>query len=98
MTALLSSFSRLKIQDDPEALFLEGWLLCDAGDPREGLTQIARAVTKGYYVAPTLVTSRTFDALRGEPAFTAIVTEAEAGRARARLAFDVAGGRRLLGA
>jgi non-specific serine/threonine protein kinase len=98
MTALLSSFSRLKIQDDPEALFLEGWLLCDAGDPREGLTQIARAITKGYYAAPTLVTSRTFDALRGEPAFRAIVAEAEAGRARARQAFDEAGGLRLLGA
>jgi non-specific serine/threonine protein kinase len=98
MTAMLSWFSRLKIQDDPEALFLEGWLLCDAGDPREGLTQIVRAVTKGYYMAPTLLASRTFDALRGEAAFTAIVAEAEAGRARARQAFDEAGGRRLLGA
>jgi non-specific serine/threonine protein kinase len=97
MAVRLSAFSSLKIQNDPEALFLEGWLLCDAGDPREGLTQIARAVTKGYYMAPTLVASRAFDALRGQANFKAILAEAESGRAKARQAFDQAEGRRLVG-
>ena len=30
-------FERLKIQDDPEAIFQEGWLLCDVGEHARGL-------------------------------------------------------------
>jgi non-specific serine/threonine protein kinase len=97
MNVGLASLSRLKIQDDAEAVFMEGWLLCDAGDTGEGLRQIAKAVTKGYYMSPTLTGSRTFEALRGDPAFRAIVAQAEAGRDAALRAFEEAGGRRLLG-
>ena len=45
----------LKIMDDPEAIFQEGWLLCDVGEHELGLGYLQRAVAKGYFVAPTLV-------------------------------------------
>jgi hypothetical protein len=44
-----------------------------------------------------LTRSRQFDALRGHPAFQALLAEAEAGRERALAAFREAGGERLLG-
>jgi eukaryotic-like serine/threonine-protein kinase len=97
MLVTLSALSTLKIQDDPEAMFMEGWLLCDVGEHQEGLGHLRRAVAKGYYVAPTLSGSRQFDALRSDPAFQAIVAEAEAGRQEALAAFREAGGERLLG-
>jgi serine/threonine protein kinase len=93
----ISEFRSLKIQDDPEAMFQEGWLMCDMGEFRLGLAQVQRAVSKGYSVASTLTASRAFDALRHDPVFKAIVAEAEAGRARALEAFKTAGGARLLG-
>jgi hypothetical protein len=97
MLAHLSAISTLKIQDDPEAMFQEGWLLCDAGAHEEGLGHLQRAIAKGYFVSPTLSGSPHFDALRGDPAFQALVAEAEAGRQRALVSFREAGGERLLG-
>jgi TolB-like protein len=97
MMRLLSAFAPLKIQDDPEAMFLEGWLLCDAGDCDAGFAFLRRAVTKGHYAAPTLSVSRAFDPLRSNPAFLSLIVDAEAGRGRARAAFRNAGGDRLLG-
>ncbi len=91
------SLGRLKIQDDPEAVFQEGWLLCDAGDFGRGLEHVARAVAKGYFVAPTLARSSHFDPLRSRPDFKQLLSEAAAGRDRARQAFRDAGGARLLG-
>ncbi len=88
----------LKIQDDPEAIFQEGWMSCDVGEHARGLAELERAVAKGYFVAPTLVRWKQFDALRGEPRFQALLASAEAGRARALIAFREAGGERLLGA
>ncbi len=87
----------LKIQYDPEAIFQEGWLLCDVGEHERGFAYLQRAVAKGYSVAPTLSRSPQFDALRNDPAFQALVVEAEAGRARALIAFRESGGERLLG-
>jgi serine/threonine protein kinase/tetratricopeptide (TPR) repeat protein len=87
----------LKIIDDPEAIFQEGWLLCDAGAHEEGLPRLERAVEKGYYVTDTLANARAFDALRGDARFTALVGRAEASRRRAAAAFLAAGGERLLG-
>ncbi len=87
----------LKIQDDPEAIFLEGWLLCDVGEHERGLGHLQRAVAKGYFVAPTLAGSRQFDPLRSLPAFQTLLAEAEAGRRQALAAFREAGGERLLG-
>jgi serine/threonine protein kinase/tetratricopeptide (TPR) repeat protein len=88
----------LKIQDDPEAIFQEGWLYCDIGEHARGLANLERAVAKGYFVAPTLTHWPQFDALRGEPRFQAVLASADAGRARALAAFRDAGGERLLGA
>jgi tetratricopeptide (TPR) repeat protein len=95
MLAHRLGFSGLKIQDDPEAMFLEGWLLCDAGEPGKGLPYLERAVAKGYCAAPTLANSRHFDRLRGEPAFQALLAKAEALRQEALAAFHHAGGDRL---
>jgi serine/threonine protein kinase/tetratricopeptide (TPR) repeat protein len=91
------SLGPLKIDEDPEAIFQEGWLLCDAGDYERGLEYLRRAVSKGYFVAPTLSGRPQFDPLRGRPDFRAILAAAEKGRGRALAAFVEAGGNRLLG-
>jgi hypothetical protein len=92
----LSTFSALKIFDDPEAVFQEGWMLCDAGEHQRGLDYLRRAVARGYLVAPTLANSRQFDPLRSDPAFQRLLADAEAGRQQALAAFRDAGGDRLL--
>jgi TolB-like protein len=97
MLAHVATLGTLKIEDDPEAIFQFGWLLCDVGEYEAGLAHLQRAVAKGYSVAATLSGSRQFDALRNTPAFAAVVDQAEAGRARARAAFHAAGGDRLMG-
>lgn len=97
MVAGLSTLAVLKIVDDPEAMFEQGWLLCDAGDHALGLEHLRRAVAKGYTVAPTLSGSPAFDALRADPVFQELLAEAEAGRQQALAAFREAGGERLLG-
>jgi TolB-like protein/tetratricopeptide (TPR) repeat protein len=99
MFVRLSALStlKLKIQDDPEAIFQEGWLLCDVGEHEQGLVHLQRAVAKGYFVTPTLSGAPAFDALRSDPGFQALLSEAESGRAQALAAFREAGGERLLG-
>lgn len=97
MMARMAGFGLLKIQDDPEAVFEEGWLLCDAGAHDAGLLYVQRAVAKGYSAADTLAHAPAFEPLRRHPAFAAIQREADAGRARARQAFEESGGGRLLG-
>jgi len=87
----------LTVLNDPEAIFQEGWLRCDVGDYERGLAELRRAVAKGYFVVPTLTGARQFDALRSDPAFQALLAEAEAGRERALAAFRDGGGERLLG-
>jgi eukaryotic-like serine/threonine-protein kinase len=98
MRVRMSALSVLKIQDDPEAIFQEGWMLCDVGQHEAGLGYLRRAVDKGYVVAATLSGRRQFDPLRDHPEFQAILADAEAGRDRALAAFRDAGGPRLLGA
>jgi hypothetical protein len=93
----MSTFTALKIRDDPEAIFQEGWMLCDVGAHERGLGYLQRAVAKGYFAAPLLSGRQQFDALRGDPAFRALLEEAEAGRRRALAAFRAAGGERLIG-
>ena len=93
----MASFGQLKIQQDPEAIFQEGWLLCDVGEHEKGFACLREAVTRGYFVAPTLANSRHFDRLRDTPAFAEVVAVAEAGRQQALAAFRKAGGERLLG-
>jgi hypothetical protein len=92
-----TELASLKIQEDPEAIFLEGWLLCDAGAGDAGTEHLRQAVAKGYYPASTLARSRQFDALRETAAFQAIQADADAGQERALAAFRDSGGERLLG-
>jgi eukaryotic-like serine/threonine-protein kinase len=96
MVVRTAARNTLKIQDDPEAIFQEGWLLCDVGEHETGLVHLRRAVEKGYFVASTLMERRQFDALRDNPDFQAMLEEAENGRQRALAAFREAGGARLL--
>jgi serine/threonine protein kinase/tetratricopeptide (TPR) repeat protein len=93
----ISALSALKIQDDPEAVFQEGWLLCDVGAHEQGLIYLQSAVDKGYLVWPTLVAARAFDPMRGDPGFRALVAQADEGRKRALIALRDAYGERLLG-
>ncbi len=93
----ISALGALKIRDDPEAIFQEGWLLCDVGEYELGLGYLQRAVAKGYFPTATLTRSPQFDALRGSPAFDTLLAESESGRLRALAAFRDAGGERLLG-
>ena len=97
MRTLMSAAHTLKIQEDPEAMFQEGWLLCDVGEYQAGLPYLRRAVAKGYFVASTLRERRQFDGLRSDPAFQTMLEQAEAGRRHALAAFREAGGERLLG-
>jgi eukaryotic-like serine/threonine-protein kinase len=97
MLAGLFALSPLKVYDDPEFLFRVGWLLCDVGEHEQGLLYLRRALAKAYFVAPTLSASRSFDALRSDPRFRAILADAEVGRQHALAAFREAGGERLLG-
>ena len=92
-----SSLGPLKIHDDPDFVFRVGWLLCDVREHEQGLLCLRRAVTKAYFVAPTLAASRSFNPLRSDPRFKAILAEAEVGRQQALAAFREAGGDRLLG-
>jgi serine/threonine-protein kinase len=88
----------LKIREDPEAIFQEGWMLCGVGAHEQGLSGLELAVSKGYHVAPTLARSPQFDPLRGNPRFSEVLAAARAGRERALAAFRAAEGEALLGA
>ena len=97
MIASLSVLGPLTLHDDPEFVFRVGWLLCDVGEHEQGLLYFRRALAKAYFVAPTLSASRSFDPLRSDPRFQAILAEAEVGRQQALATFREAGGERLLG-
>jgi TolB-like protein len=94
----ITALNALKIQDDPEAIFQEGWLLCDVGAHEQGLGYLRRAVGRGYFPVETLAHGPAFAAIRSELDFQALLSEAEAGRQLALAAFREAGGERLLGA
>jgi serine/threonine protein kinase/tetratricopeptide (TPR) repeat protein len=97
MNILRSAFSTLKIREDPEAIFQEGWMMCDVGQHEMGLEHLQRAVDKGYYVTVTLTGASQFEPLKNNPAFQSLLDQAEAGRLKALAAFREAGGERLLG-
>jgi serine/threonine protein kinase len=92
----LEVFNKVKIMEDPEAIFQEGWMLCDVGEHARGVPLLRRAVDKGYFAAPTLARPQ-FDAVRSDPTFQQILADAEQGRRDAQAAFREAGGERLLG-
>ena len=71
--------------DDPEAIFQEGWLLCDVGEHELGLARLQRAVAKGYFVAPTLARRPPVRrAARRSRASRTLLARAEAGPRSAR--------------
>ena len=98
MLGTLTEFGALKIHEDPEAIFQQGWLLCDVGEYEAGLADLSRAVAKGYFPAATLTDRPQFAELQREPAFVALREQAEAGRLRSLAAFRAARGERLMGA
>jgi hypothetical protein len=97
MLERISTLRPLKIQEDPEAIFQEGWLLCDVGEHARALGHLRRAVDKGYYAAQTLASRPQFNALRERSDFRAILETADAGRQRALATFREAGGEALVG-
>jgi hypothetical protein len=97
MLAGISGLHGLTIQKDPEAMFMQGWMLCDVGRHQEGLEFLQRVVARGYFPAATLASSAHFDRLRGEFAFQKILADAVAGRQKALNVFRETGGERLLG-
>jgi hypothetical protein len=97
MMEMLTAQSNLKIWEDPEAIFQEGWFFCDIGEYDRGLGYLQRAIARGYFAAPTLSSAPQFDRLRTLPAFQTLLADAVAGRERALVAFRGAGGERLLG-
>ncbi len=97
MLAQRAGLDRLRIMKDPEAIFQEGWLYCDAGAHAHGLELLRHAVDAGYFVVQTLLDAPAFDPLRSDSAFEALIAKAKAGRQEALHAFRDAGGVRLLG-
>jgi serine/threonine protein kinase/tetratricopeptide (TPR) repeat protein len=97
LTAPLENLHALGVLVDPEAIFIQGWMLCEAGLHARGLVLLEQAVAGGYFAAPTLARAHHFDPLRTTPAFVALVQEAERRREAALAAFRTAGGERLLG-
>jgi eukaryotic-like serine/threonine-protein kinase len=96
MEATVANMTHLKIFDDPEAIFQEGWMFCDAGDYTRGLELLHRGVVAGCNAVHTLVNATQFDPLRDRPDFQAILAKARAGRDRALTAFNEARGNLLL--
>jgi TolB-like protein len=97
MVAHRAKLAGFDIMEDPEAIFQEGWLYCDAGDPERGLGLLRRAVARGYFVATTLAETPSLAAVREEPVFREILGQAQAGRERALTAFRENDGERLVG-
>ena len=85
------------IVQDPESLFMEGWMMCYVGAYDVGFERMRRAIAGGYWPASTLERSMHLDALRGEPRFEQLVQEAVERNRQARAAFHEADGGRLLG-
>ena len=84
--------------DDPEAIFQEGWLLCDVGEHETGPRLLRRAVDKGYTVAATLARQpRPSTRCAATPPSRSCWPTPRPGREQALAAFREAGGERLLG-
>ena len=93
----IQALDGMTIAEDPEGLFQVGWMLSDLGEREHGVAFLRRAVDRGFYAAPTLAASPAFDGLREDPAFLAVLADAEAGRGKALAAYREAGGEELLG-
>lgn len=97
MRSVRPKLDHLKIVDDPESAFQEGWMFCDAGDLAHGMECLKRALDRNYFAALTLFRSPAFDPLRTDVEFKDLLARAEAGRDKALEAFRESGGEVLLG-
>ena len=78
--------------NDPEGFYLLATFLAKAGAYEESLEILDRSVRDGF-TCPTAMRADSFwDAVRDRPAFLRALTQAEAASARAREAFEQAGG------
>jgi hypothetical protein len=97
MRAQATALEAFDLLADPEGEFLQGWLQCEASDYDAGLVQLRRAVSEGFYAAPTLERDHHFDPLRRRPEFQVLLADTQKRRQHALEAFRAAGGERLLG-
>ena len=82
---------------DPEARFFVGRHLAYAGDHAGALEAIEWAVDNGFFCTPAVARDPWLDGLRGNPAFAAILSRAEARHRDAVVTFLTAEGDRVLG-
>ncbi len=82
---------------DPETLFYLGRNLARLGERQRATTLVGRAVECGFFCYPALARDPWLDSLRGDPAFVAVLREAETRHRGAQLTFAHAGGDRVLG-
>jgi hypothetical protein len=98
MTEEVSKLTQLAIFEDPEAIFQEGWLLCDVGAHDKGMPFLERGIDRGYLASPVCEARA---AIRSAPAERRRSSRLAGRRsppvARALDAFRGAGGERLLG-
>jgi tetratricopeptide (TPR) repeat protein len=85
------------MHSDPEALYLIAIFFARLGQVPRALELLERVVSGGFFVSTAFRGDPLLAPLRSEPPFEALVARAEAGRARALVAFEAAGGRQLLG-
>ena len=80
---------RIQYQEfpDPEGQFLIARMMARAGRREYSLEFFDRAVSQGYANYPLIVRDSSFDALRGDPAFEAIVRRAEEHHLAARVVY-----------
>jgi tetratricopeptide (TPR) repeat protein len=93
----IATLGALRDIRDPEARYFVGRHLAYAGDHAGALEAIEWAVDNGFFCTPAVVRDPWLDGLRGNPAFAAILSRAEARHRDAVVTFLTAEGDRLLG-
>jgi tetratricopeptide (TPR) repeat protein len=87
----------IRAHTDPEALYMFATFLAALGRPDRALEVLRGVVGRGFAVAPALKRDPLLASVREDPAFAALVLDAEGARQEAHAAFARAGGRELLG-
>jgi tetratricopeptide (TPR) repeat protein len=93
--AILDDVVRILI--DPEGHYYAARQYAHLDAPERALTLLSRAVDGGYFCHAAMQADPWLAAVRGDRRFAAQIARAAEGHARARAAFDAAGGARILG-